>query len=79
MLASQQGLNAAPTTQLAGATWEQRAGQATGRDGVVRATTIYVTLRGGQVYVITLSSPLATFSSTNTLVYQPLLASFQFA
>jgi hypothetical protein len=78
MLASQQGLTAAPATQFAGVAWEQRSGQVTGRDGVVRAATIYVTLRSGQVYVITLSCPLATFESTNTLLYQPLLASFQF-
>jgi hypothetical protein len=79
MLASQQGLAAAPAAQFASVTWEQRSGQATGRDGVVRAATIYVTLRGGQVYIITLSCPLATFESTNTLIFQPLLASFQFA
>jgi hypothetical protein len=38
-----------------------------------------ITVHGGSVYIIDLESPLATYSSVDTLVFQPALASFQFA
>ena len=77
-LAQPLGLTAAPPQSIAGAQWEQRSGQVTGTDGAVRQTVILVTLHGGQLYTITFSSPTASYSGVNNLVYQPLLASFQF-
>ena len=78
-LASPLGLTVAPPIAIGGATWEQRAGQFTGADGAVRQTAIYVTLHGGLLYTIQVSSPVANFTSVNNLVFQPLLASFQFS
>jgi hypothetical protein len=63
---------------FASASWEQRVGQLTGRDGAVKQVTVDVTVHGGFVYAIELVSPLATYSSVDTLVFQPALASFQF-
>jgi hypothetical protein len=77
-LATQQTLTAAPAQQIGGDTWEQRSGQVTGADGAVREVVVFVTLHEGQLYVIQLSSPLNSFSGVNSLVYQPLLASFTF-
>lgn len=64
--------------QFAGATWEMRSGVHTDPDGATRQTTLYVTLHDGGLYTITCVSPLASYNSTNNLVYQPLLASFAF-
>ena len=72
------GLQAAPTQTFAGASWEQRAGKVTGTDGAVREDVVLVTIHADQVYAITLSSPTSSYDTTNNLVYQPLLASFQF-
>lgn len=77
--AQEQGLSAAPEQTFGGDTWEQRTGQITGADGAVRQTVIYVTLHSGLIYTIEISSPVASFTSVNNLVYQPLLASFQFS
>ncbi len=77
-LAAQSGLNAAPARQIGGVLWEQRSGQVTGTDGVVRQTTIFVTLRAGMLYTIELSSPVASYTAIDNLVYEPLLASFTF-
>ena len=77
-LAKSQNLAAAPPQQFAGATWEVRSGSHTDADGVTRQTTLYVTLHDGEVYSVACMSPLASYSATNNLVYQPLLASFAF-
>jgi len=77
-LAKSQNLAAAPQQQFAEATWEVRSGPHTDADGVTRQTTLYVTLHDGEVYSIACTSPLASYSATNNLVYQPLLASFAF-
>jgi ribosomal protein L40E len=77
-LAKSQNLAAAPAQRFAGATWEVRSGPHTDADGVTRQTTLYVTLHNGEVYSIACVSPLASYSATNNLVYQPLLASFAF-
>jgi hypothetical protein len=78
-LAAQLGLSAAPPEQIAGQSWEQRSGQVTGTDGAVREEIVLVTLHGGQLYTIQLSSPVASYEGTNNLVFEPLLASFAFA
>ena len=78
-IATQRTLTAAEEVTIADTAWEQRVGQLTGRDGAVRQVTVDVTVHGGYVYVIELASPLATYSSVDTLVFQPALASFQFA
>lgn len=81
-LAAQLGLSdATPQVpqQIAGQQWEQRSGQVTGSDGAVRQMVVYVTLHSGLLYTIQLSSPVASYSSTNNLVFQPLLASFSFS
>ena len=77
-LAKSQNLASAPTQDFAGTTWEVRSGVHTDADGATRQTTLYVTLHNGEIYAIACVSPLASFSSTNNLVYQPLLASFAF-
>lgn len=78
-VAKELGLSLALEQTIGGDTWEQRAGQITGADGAVRQTVVYVTLRNGLIYTIDLSSPVASFTSVDNLVYQPLLASFQFS
>jgi hypothetical protein len=78
-VATQRKLTAAQPVTFADTSWEQRVGQVTGRDGAVRQVTVDVTVHGGYVYIIDLESPLATYSSVDTLVFQPALASFQFA
>jgi len=77
-LAAARGLEPATSATFANATWEQRVGQLTGRDGAVRQVTVEVTTHGGYMYIIELESPLATYASVDTLVFQPALASFQF-
>lgn len=76
--AKNQKLAAAPSQQFAGATWEVRSGVHTDTDGVTRQTALYVTLHDGMLYSIECVSPLASYATTNNLVYQPLLASFTF-
>lgn len=71
-------LASAPQQTIAGAVWEQRTGQVTGQDGAVRQIVLLVTVHDGAAYVIQFSSPISSYSATNTLVYQPLLASFAF-
>jgi hypothetical protein len=78
-LATQQGLQSAPTVAIAGDEWEQRAGSVTGTDGATRIVTQYVDIHAGALYTIQTSSPTSVATSINTLVYQPLLASFTFA
>ena len=67
-----------PEQVIGGASWEQRAGQATGPDGAVRQYVVLATLRAGQIYTIEFSSPVASYAATNTLVYEPLLNTFAF-
>jgi hypothetical protein len=74
--AKSQNLTVASPQQFAGATWEVRSGTHTDTDGVTRQTVLYVTLHNGNLYSIACVSPLASYSATNNLVYQPLLASF---
>jgi hypothetical protein len=78
-IAAARNLKAADPVSFANTSWEQRVGQLTGRDGAVRQVTVDVTIHGGNVYIVELASPLATYSSVDTLVFQPTLASFQFA
>lgn len=78
-LATQLDLTAAAPQQIGGESWEQAAGQVTGADGAVRQLVVYVTLHDGELYTIELSSPVASYSGTNNLVFQPLLASFSFS
>jgi hypothetical protein len=78
-IASERKLEAAAPVAFAGVSWERRVGQLTGRDGAVRQVTVDVAVHGAYLYVIELSSPLATYDSVDTLVFQPALASFQFA
>lgn len=77
-LAAQQDLQTASATTIAGDQWEQRSGSVTGSDGATRIVTLYVDVHAGDVYTIQTSSPTSVASSINTLVYQPLLASFTF-
>lgn len=77
-LAAQQGLQSAPAVTIAGDQWEQRSGSVTGADGATRIITLYVDIHGSSLYTIETSSPTSVASSINTLVYQPLLASFAF-
>ncbi|HKV85613.1 MAG TPA: hypothetical protein VJN88_13735 [Ktedonobacterales bacterium] len=78
-LAKSLGLSADTPQSIAGEEWQQRSGQVTGTDGAVHQVALLVTLHAGQLYVIKFSSPTASYSGINNLVYQPLLASFQFA
>lgn len=64
------------TDTIAGQTWEQREGTVVGSDGASREVLIEATLANGEVYTITCESPLANFGGTNSLVFQPFLASF---
>jgi hypothetical protein len=77
-LAKQQGLQSAAPITIAGDQWQQRAGSVTGADGATRVVTLYVDIHAGAVYTIESSSPISVSGSINTLVYQPLLASFAF-
>ena len=77
-LATQQGLQSAPTAIIGGDSWEQRSGSVTGSDGATRIVTVYVDIHAGAAYTIQTSSPTSVASSINTLAYQPLLASFTF-
>jgi hypothetical protein len=72
------GLAPASEQVIGGQTWEQVAGQITGDDGATHQVVDYVTIRAGELYIIECSCPVASYSSTNTLVFQPLLASFTF-
>jgi hypothetical protein len=78
-LAAQQALQSAPAATIAGDQWEQRTGAVTGADGATRVVTLYVDMHAGDLYTIETSSPTSVADSINTLVYQPLLASFTFA
>ena len=78
-LAAQQGLQSAPTATIGGEQWQQRSGQVIGQDGATRVVTLYVDIHAGKLYTIESSSPTSVANSVNTLVYQPLLASFSFS
>ena len=78
-IATARNLKPGDPVSFANTSWEQRVGQLTGRDGAVRQVTVDVTIHDGYVYTVELASPLATYSSVDTLVFQPTLASFQFA
>ena len=77
-LASQKSLQAAPSLQFAGVTWQQRSAQVTGADGAVRMDVVLVTEHSGKLYTLEFNSPVASYSGVNTLVFQPLMASFAF-
>jgi ribosomal protein L40E len=77
-LATERNLQNAAPVSFADTSWERRMGQFTGRDGAVRQVTVNVAAHGPSLYVIELASPLATYASADTLVFQPTLASFQF-
>lgn len=77
--AKQLGLQNSATTEVGGDTWQQRSGQVTGQDGATRQMVALVDVRAGEVFTIELSSPTASYTSINNLVYQPLLASFTFS
>jgi hypothetical protein len=72
------GLASAPERRLGGQTWQQLSGQITGSDGATRQVVEYVTIRNSELYTIECSCPVASYSSTNTLVFEPLLTSFTF-
>ncbi|HZC79306.1 MAG TPA: hypothetical protein VE258_16245 [Ktedonobacterales bacterium] len=76
--AEQLGIGADSPRAVAGEQWEQRSGTVTGSDGAERQYVLLVTVHGGQLYSIECASPVASFDGTNTLVFQPLLASFTF-
>ncbi len=78
-IAQAQNLAADTLVTFAGETWQARVGDVTGRDGVVRELEVYVAEHNGQLYIIQLASPIASFNGIDNLVYQPMLASFQFA
>ncbi len=79
LLATSEELATLPDTTVAGAVWQRRGGQVTGSDGAVRQVTVLVTVHDGTVYTIEMRGPVASFSATDNLVFQPLLASFAFA
>ena len=77
--AAQMGLENAPPQQISGTLWEQRAGRATDpTDGAVHQVVLFVTVHDGLLYAITFSCPIASYTQINSIVYQPLLASFRF-
>lgn len=76
--ARQLGLRTAAPAQIGGDAWDQRAGQVIGQDGATRQMVVFVDVRAGDVYMIQLSSPTASYTTINNLVYQPLLSSFAF-
>ncbi len=78
-LATQLDLQPTTAQTIAGQSWERRSGQVTGSDGAVRQLTVLVTVYGGELYTIQLSSPVASFSAIDNAVYEPLLASFTFS
>ena len=77
--ATAMGLYVAPSQQIGGVTWDQRSGLVTDlTDGAVHKVVLFVTIHDGLVYTITCTSPIASYTQVNTLVYQPLLATFRF-
>jgi hypothetical protein len=77
--AAQMGLTPAPSQQIGGLLWEQRAGRVTDpTDGAVHQVLLFVTVHDELLYSITLTCPIASYMQINTIVYQPLLASFRF-
>jgi hypothetical protein len=75
--AAEIGLAHAPAQDIE--TWEQRTGKVTDpTDGAVHEVVLLVTVHDALIYSITFSCPIATYAELNTLVYQPLLASFRF-
>lgn len=77
-MAQTQGLADDTSLTFAGVEWQARVGNVTGRDGVVRQLDVYVAEHNGVLYIIQLASPIASFNGIDNLVYQPMLASFQF-
>lgn len=77
-LATSLGLSAptSGTETFASTTWQQRQGTTLGSDGAEHEVLVEVTLAHGNMYAITCESPLASFDSDNSLVFQPFLASF---
>ena len=77
--ATAMGLYVASSQQIGGVTWDQRSGLVTDlTDGAVHKVVLFVTIHDGLVYTITFTSPIASYTQVNTLVYQPLLATFRF-
>jgi hypothetical protein len=77
--AAQLGLSPAPPQQIGGTLWEQRAGRVTDpADGAVHQVVLFATVHDAQIYSITFTCPIASYMQINTIVFQPLLASFRF-
>jgi hypothetical protein len=77
--AAQLGLTPGPLQQIGGLLWEQRAGRVTDpADGAVHRVVLFVTVHDALLYSITLTCPIASYMQINSIVYQPLLASFRF-
>jgi hypothetical protein len=77
-IANAENLGISAPESFAGTAWQVAVGDVTGRDGVVREVDVYVAEHAGQLFIIELSSPIASFDGIDNLVYQPLLSSFQF-
>jgi hypothetical protein len=77
-LALNLGIGSSSPVRVANTTWERRSGTVRLADGTTRELVVLVALHNGQLYILEFSSLAATFPSTNTLVYQPLLRSFTF-
>ncbi len=72
-------LGPAPEQEIGGVSWEQRSGSVTDlTDGAVHRVILFATIHNGLIYSITLTCPIASYTQINNIVYQPLLASFQF-
>ncbi|HEV7127908.1 MAG TPA: zinc ribbon domain-containing protein, partial [Ktedonobacterales bacterium] len=77
-LATLNTLGALPPVQVAGASWEQRAGRVRDTRGVLREIVVLVTVHDATLYTIEYASPDSSFSNLTLLVYQPVLQSFTF-
>ncbi len=78
-IAAQQSLSVDALQRFAGTQWQVVIGDVTGRDGVVREVEDYVAEHAGMLYIVELSSPIASFDGIDNVVYQPMLSSFAFA
>jgi hypothetical protein len=77
--ATEMGLAPAPAQEIGSELWDQYSGKVTDpTDGAVHEVVLFVTVHNTLIYSITLSCPIASYAQLNTLVYQPLLASFRF-
>lgn len=72
------GLSTGIPIEVAGATWEEQAGQVMATDNVTRQIVVLVTTYNGELFIIQYSSPVTSFSIANDVTFQPLLRSFAF-